>query len=228
MISVSLVQPGVALSPGFLVYIGIISTGAIFGLAKYSKFPKPFKMLTQMLYLVAMAGIASKVIQNYLPTNFPVFHILQILQLLYFGLIFYYFFQSQPISQKIILYFSLLLFFISFFYSITQELLVFPSIGAIILSFHVIILSLSLLLKMIRSPIPTPILAQGKFWFAASSLFFYSITFFILGFYEVIQTKQGKMPEWTHQLLSGANYLLYTGYLITIFIAARSDQAYNE
>lgn len=219
------ISPVLQLSPGFLFYMFLILSGASIGIYKYRTLRNWVKLLTQMLVVVFIAGLSSKIILRYTNTNFPVFHILQIVQLIYFGFIFSSLFASSYPLKRLTLAVSVALTIVSITISIYfQSIWTFPSNGAILLGLFVTSASILLLLRMIQFPIEKPILQQPEFWFASGSMFFYAITFFILGFFKVIMVAHGAMPEWTYIIIHWTNYLLYFSYLMAIILSTAPPQ----
>lgn len=228
MTSTVLLSPVFNLSPGFLFYILLLFSGVFMGFLKYRSLAIWIRYLTQMLALIFAGAIGSKLILYYSDTNFPVFHFLQIAQLVYFGLIFSSLFSSSMGLKRFTFTSAITLSAISIAISVYfQSIWTFPSIGAILLSSFVSLNSVLLLFRMIQSPIEKPILQQSEFWFASGSLVFYAITFFILGFFKVILASNGAMPDWTYLILHWANHVLYFSYFIVIVLSSKNTSEHG-
>ncbi len=221
--------PGLYLSPGFLIYslllLAIFITGSIY----YSVITKAFRILIQMVFCVFASALLSKIVLFFWQTNHPVFHILLLLQLLYFGAIFKQLFKKNIYTQTILSIGALVFFLIAIINLImVDNIFTFPSSTALLLSLYVTLACIILFYRMISSPVDIPILKQSLFWFATGSLFFYTITFFILGYYKFFLMQLGKMPQWTHWVLYGANYMLYSSYLIAVILEIKNKPSENE
>ncbi len=218
------ISPGVIITPGFFTYLLILSFGAVIGILSFNRLSKPFRTLTQMLCFIILVEILSKIFQNRWGTNFPIYHVSQIIQLVFFGRIFCLLLIRHQKTQIILVLSAVLCTVLSLLVTLFyQSIYTFPSIGSLLLSFYVSFSSVVLYYSMIKLPIITPVLKQPKFWFGAGSLFFYTITFFILGFFKLVLELEGKMPEWCYFILHLANYILYSSYLIAIILAARTN-----
>jgi len=206
-----------------VIWLILLVTTGLLGIIKYRQLSRSFQILTQLLFIIVINEIVATLLLPFIGTNYPFYHAVQIIELLYFGFIFNHLLNKNRVQAKVILVLAFVLSSISIYFSFFyQSLYSFPSLGSVLLSFFVVLASVLLFHQMIRSPISVPILKQSKFWFGAGSLFFYTITFFILGFFKFILDMEGRMPDWAYLLLNAANYLLYTCYFIAIFLASKT------
>jgi len=216
----------------FFFIILIICT--YMGLTSYKKLTKEYKLLTQLFgitllseYLSYYHFIEISIRFFSLPeaTNFPFYHILQVVQIAFVGHIYFLLFKIIGFYSKLYLTISYALTAITLIISFTiQPFSLFPSYGAMIQSLFFVFSALLLFYKLIQVPSETPILKQAAFWFNSGNLFFYATTFILFGFYQDFQNSNLTIPSWGFSIIAGANFILYPCYLISILLNARENK----
>ncbi len=224
-----IILPGVIFTPGFLAYSLLLLAIILVGFFNFNKLSKPYKVLVVMITLIFISELTGKFLQARVDTNSPAYHVSLFIQHICFGLLFYY---LIPLTNKLRAFILILGFTLALTAILTglfyQGLFTFPSISASLLSVFVSVCSIYLFYSMIKSPVNTPLLKQAWFWFASGSLFFYSITFFVLGYFKLLLESPSPVPDWCYDLLHFANFVLYGCYLTTIILAAKSKLPTHE
>ena len=77
---------------------------------------------------------------------------------------------------------------------------------------------------MLEEPTMIPLFKQIKFVFCISNSFFYSINFFIFGFFDPFKKGSFIIPEWEFDVLYVSNIMLYSLYIYCLSI----DEKYIE
>lgn len=204
-----------------LAYLLLIFSGALLGMIQYKRLEPAYQYLTQYLTGVFISEIASFWLYTQINTNYPVYHILLVFTLIYFGLIFRHLQQKFGNKKYRILPWAIALALVAVAVSVFfQDIYTFPSINLSLLSLFVVGNALFLFTGMIRNPVPTPIQRQPAFWFGTGSLFFYSITFFCYAYLEYFVIDYGPVAAWIYHIIQASNYILYASYLISIYFAA--------
>lgn len=214
----------------FLFYLLLLLFTLLLGIVSYKKNSKAFKYLSQLITITFITEYLSyfhyKVISvNFLglpeKTNFPIYHLLQVIQVFYIGLIYSQLFKhlKQPTKNYKLITYLLCSVIIIISFTI-QPIAEFPSYSSIIQSLFFIFSALLLFYRMIQNPKTTPILLEPVFWFNSGNLFFYSVTFIIYGYYQDFRIHQISTPLWANYIIAGANYILYPCYLISIILNA--------
>lgn len=206
----------------FIIYLLLLMIGIAWGYINRRSISFAFLALSQLLAWIFTLEIIGLYIQQRTTTNFPVYHIIHFVEIVYFGLIF-----SSLLRSKSFLWLTMVI--LSFSFSVTSIYLSiyyhglnsFPSINNLLLSLYAVFGGLVLFLKMMQHPTPNPILKQSVFWFAAGVLFFHSITFFFFGYYNILARNATQFPSWGYTLIKASNYILYSCYFLAIFFDSR-------
>lgn len=205
----------------FFTYVLILMAGSAYGLSCYRLLPRPYRLLTQMLMITLISELLSHFLKAQIGTNYPFYHVLQVIQILYYGGIFYFLIRNFEPKPRWVMYIAIAFSVVSIIVSMAQSIFTFPSIGNILLSFYVVIMALILFVKMVKTPEETRILSQPPFWLGSGSLFFYSITFFIFGYFDFLVNSGLSPPKWANLLVYFSNFILYGSYLMTLYLAAK-------
>lgn len=199
--------------------------GIGFGILRYSRLSKPFQLLIQMLIIIFVSELAGRFLWRSMGSTYPFYHVLQVLQILYYGLIFSLLITSGKAWKSWIFIVAASGAVVSIAVSIFhQPLNTFPSLGSQLLSIYVVVLSLILIMKLLRSPKEGSLLLLPEFWFATGSLFFYSITFFTFAYFNLGVGN----PEWGYTIIRLSNYILYGCCFLTLFFDAQLAKQRHE
>lgn len=197
-------------------------SGIILGIWTYSQLQKQYQYLIQLLIWVFTIEIVGKIVQIYLMTNFPLYHLLIIIQFVYFSLIFYEIFDLE---SQFLLIFKIMLIVICCISLITSTLFSnifeFPSLNFILFSIYAIVGVLIVFTKMLKKPLLVSPLKQPIFWFATSTIMFYSVTFIFFSIHDVFSIEEYKYYSWGYTLVKVSNYILYSCYFLAIFFDSR-------
>lgn len=210
------------MAPRLFFYFALILTGLMYGLILYKKLSKPFKYLTQLLVIIVSFEIGSHLLVGLIGTNLPIYHFLNLLQIGYYGYI-YFILLDQHRKTRItlsLLFLGSIMILIIGLLSFTS-LYSFPSLGLVLISLLIICAALFKFYNMLKYPSRLHILKQSVFWFNTGNLLFFSITFFVFGYYQYFLSENIAPPAWRGVLIRGANYLLYSCYLISLVLEAR-------
>ncbi|MEQ8910134.1 MAG: hypothetical protein RIC95_13135 [Vicingaceae bacterium] len=208
----------------FLCYLLLLLLDSLIGIRFYRRFPKSFRLLTQLIILTFLVEFSSEsLIQaEKIESNFIFYHLLQVIQLLYYALIYHELFEklNQGKYKKRALWLGSSLALLCFIISLSiQPFQFFPSYGSLLLSFFVIASSLLYYLKMMKTPSTITILKQAGFWFNSGSFFFYSVTFFVFGYFEFAQGTDKVTPIWVSNLIKSSNFILYLSLGLSLYFA---------
>lgn len=211
----------------FLSYLLILVVSFSVGLFAFKTSSRSYKTLTTLILLTFLSEFLSEILfQNEITTsNFPFYHVLQVIQIAFVGHIYFLLFKSIGYYSKLYLSVTYSLTAVTLFVSFTiQPFSLFPSFGAMIQSLFFVFSALLLFYKLIQVPSETPILKQAAFWFNSGNLFFYATTFILFGFYQDFQNSNLTIPSWGFRIIAGANFILYPCYLISILLNARENK----
>lgn len=216
------------------IYFVVLLLNIILGLYFFKKLILPYKQLTVLIIITYILEIFSILYNKEISinllgltdqTNSPIYHLLQPIQILYIGFIYSLLFKKLKHLSRIYLPITYVLTVITIIISFTiQPLDNFPSFGSMIQSLFFVFSALLLFYRMIHIPCETPILKQAAFWFNSGNLFFYAVTFVIFGFFQDFQSKDISVPEWSYQIIVGANFILYPCYLVSILLNAKENK----
>jgi hypothetical protein len=152
---------------------------AIIGITRYSMLNNPFKILTLSATASLVIDILSDIFNAKYKSNAPVLHVEALTEFVFYALVYYYLFDSQRTKKAII--FSVI--GVSVFSVINALFLqpfhtVFPTYVNLPTLALLVIFSLLLFKQMLLSPLTTPLLKQGVFWFN-TAIIFYGTTMFL-------------------------------------------------
>ena len=207
----------------FLIYLLLLLIDSTLGIYYYRRLTKAFQCLTQLIVITFLFELISEsLIQTSIITsNFPFYHVLLPIQLLYSALIYFHVLKEINQNGKLLLPFTLLLVVISILISIFyQNSSSFPTYGSLILSLFIIGNALFLYFKLMKFPTEVPILKQGFFWFNSGNFFFYAVTFFVFGYFEYAQGPNQITPAWISILIKVSNYILYSCLGLSLYFVA--------
>lgn len=209
----------------WLSYLFLVFMGCLVGTYYYRQLNTSWKILTFMLLCIGVIEISALLIVYFSKTNYPLYHIVPLVLTAFYGVIFYHRFKFNSIQKHLPIVIGGLVIFASLYVSkYVQSIYTFPSIGLSLLGLFVTCFTLVLFMQMLLSPENTVLIRQPQFWFAVGSLIFYSSTFFVFGLFKTIQDTGSGVPEWGYHLIRVANYIMYTCYLITLWLAGRQGK----
>jgi hypothetical protein len=208
----------------FILYLVLLAFGVVYGLLKIKKSSKVQKKLFYLLIWVFSIEITGRIFAYVYKTSFPVYHI-YLPGILIFYLFFFQDLFKDRITKAVFYYSGItllpLLLSISHFYS---NWTAFPSYQSVLLSLYIISGSLFCIKEMLEEPTMIPLFKQIKFVFCISNSFFYSINFFIFGFFDPFKKGSFIIPEWDFDVLYVSNIMLYSLYIYCLSI----DEKYIE
>ena len=101
-----------------------------------------------------------------------------------------------------------------------ESYLTFPSFSLLLLCLFVFPMTLLAFKHLLINPSREEVYTQPMFWFNMGGLLFYSVTFFIFGYYNYISTQE----VWIHKLIWGVNLFMYSSYTISMYQAQRHNR----
>lgn len=211
------------LVPRLLFYFLVLLVGVVLGAVNYKLLPPAFRYLTQMLCLIVLGEVSGLFMIAEIKTNYPIYHLIQLITIFYYGIIYYHLLIEKPVFRVFSVVLTILVLIVSIYLSLAiQTIYTFPSYASMILSVFVVGLSLLTLYQMLIHPVETPLIKQAVFWYSVSSLFFYTITFFIFGYLSVLLNEADPVPRWIYYPIWFGNYLLYGSYAVSLYLASHS------
>lgn len=216
-------------SPRFTLYLITIFFIGIWGLLKYPKLSKPFKLLTQLIFCSFITEASTRIVAHIFGQTYPIYHVYIFISLVYYSLIYRSILPRTVFTSVVILAYLCVVTVIEGV-TIWQEhgLYFFPSLGLLSTSIFVIILGLLLYGGMLRFPKTTSIFKQGVFWFNSGTIFFYSITFFVFGYFKHFMDSSKSMPNWCYELIWVSNLVLQACYFLAIFFDSKFRETTHE
>ncbi|AEV31602.1 hypothetical protein Oweho_0586 [Owenweeksia hongkongensis DSM 17368] len=208
-----------------LIYLLLLLTCCWVGVVKFSLFSKPIKLIVLLTLFIIVAEIGALALQKYSKTNYPLYHSVPAISSVVYGFIFYHFFKTSTKLKYWPILISGIVAMTSILVSVwIQSIYTFPSIGLSLLGLYVTFCSLVLFTKMLLNPESKSLIKEPKFWFGIGSLIFYSSTFFFFGLFKSIRDTGSDVPDWGYILIRIANYIMYSCYLITLWLAGRQGR----
>ncbi|MDB5132288.1 MAG: hypothetical protein JWR02_2037 [Mucilaginibacter sp.] len=191
----------------------------IIGITRYGRLNTPFKILALSTIANLVIDILSDIFNAKYKNNASILHVEAITEFIFFSLVFYYLFTSQ-ITKKVI---TVLIIAASVFSVINALFLqpfhtVFPTYVNLPTLALLVIFSLLLFKQMLLSPLTTPLLKQGVFWFNTAIIFYGTTMFLNIGLSNVYI----KNPS-TDYLIFYFWYIILYIFTILIGIALLTD-----
>jgi hypothetical protein len=151
----------------------------IIGITRYSMLNNPFKILVLAMIANLIIDILSDIFIAKYKSNAPVLHVEALTEFIFYALVYHYLFTNKNTKRAVII--SLIV--ISIFSVINALFLqpfhtVFPTYVNLSTLGLLVIFSLLLFKQMLLSPLTTPLLKQGIFWFN-TAIIFYGTTMFL-------------------------------------------------
>jgi len=200
----------------------LLFLGIAVGVFYYRKLNSAFKYLIILLICVLITEVGSKIIPHYGFNKNPLYILFSILHYPIFSYI-YYQFLSKKKDFKIHLLVTAFLYYFFVVLNIIylQPVTIFPSNIILVESVFILSQILYLFYDMLHHPIQKPLTQQGMFWVNSGSLFFYSSTFIIFGFFNYFKKYQFEM-NWAYFILWLTNIIMYSCYLIAIIVEGKN------
>ncbi|AEV31598.1 hypothetical protein Oweho_0582 [Owenweeksia hongkongensis DSM 17368] len=216
---------GDVFTPRFVSYLLVILAVALFGLFRYKRLSPPFKTLVQLIVLSFLSEFSTRLFAYSYGHSYPVYHIFIVASTLYHARIYYLLKPIKNLLKWVIgIYVSTVLFIEMVSIWIQGNLAFFPSLGLVVNSFFLVSFGLLLFRNMLRSPKPIPIFHQAIFWFNTGTLVFYSITFFVFGYFKHIMAQAQLLPEWCYGLIRFSNFVLLACYFLALYYNSQSNK----
>ncbi len=208
----------------YVLYLSLLLIDSIFGFYYYKRLNIAFQLLVQLIFITFLFESLSELLirVRLINTNFPFYHVLQDIQLLYSGVIYFHLNKSFGGKVWFIIPSTIFLTFVLIgISSIYQPYVEFPTFGSLILSLFIIVHSLFLYFKMMITPSDVPIFKQGTFWLNSANFFFYSVTFLAFGYFTYVQEQNDQTPQWVTFLVKASNFMFYTLYGLSMFYSTQ-------
>ncbi len=215
------------ISPGYLIYFALIFSSSLFGILSYQKLSRAFQILVILLSLVTITEATSRILIILNGSSFPVYHLIVPLQIIFYSLIFRELFLAPWVKRLTLIIGAICLVF-NFILSFEKGWDAFPSLNIILLSTFLILCSLYIFYQLVQNPSERNLLEIGEFWFAVGNLMFWAGSFLILGLLEVSLANGIERPPWIFKVLKALNYLLYSCYLLSIYLELRKTESSDE
>lgn len=225
-ISISL---GAAFTPRFMFYLSAILVVALLGILKYSRLSIPYKMLVQLIILSFITETSTRIMAYGYGQTYPIYHFFLLASAIYHFRIYSTLLPKlKAVKWLLTIYLSSVLIIEIVTITIQGSLSFFPSLGLVGNSFFLVIFGLLLFRSMLRTPKPISIFIQPAFWFNAGTMFFYSITFFVFGYFKQIMDASQSMPEWCYSVIRISNFILLACYFLAIFFDSKFRETTHE
>ena len=152
---------------------------SIIGIICYKKLTTPFKALVISSISTFFTTIASGILVAIIHTNAPVLHVEALTEYIFYAVIYYCFFTNKTIKIALVISIIVVTIF-SIINALTWQpfLKAFPTNINLATLAILTLLSLLLFRQMLLTPLKTPLLSQGVFWYNTAILF-YSTTLFL-------------------------------------------------
>jgi hypothetical protein len=154
----------------------------IIGIVRYKKLSTPFKVLALSAVSTFLLNVAERISVIKSGTNAPVLHIEALADYVFYSSIYYFLFTNKLLKAAIIVSIIPVSIFAIINALIFQPFLkVFPTNVSLPTLATLTVLSLLLFRQMLLSPLKTPLLNQGVFWYNTAILFYSTTQFLING-----------------------------------------------
>lgn len=194
----------------------IIATGAAIGLFKYKRLESE-KPVAILLVLTFFSETLSRIFAFYFINSSPVYHFLDPLQSILWGIFFFLSIKSR-IKKKVIFAFSILLTLYAIFDSFfVENILKFPDIFLTIQSIALICFGFVLFFEKLDSPANDNIFKDSVFLISLSVIWFYLISFLFFDFHEFSLSK--KISQITLRTINYiSNYVYYLLLIVALIL----------
>jgi len=162
---------------------------ALIGVLRYKRLEPAFKVLAT----AAVASLSLNIIENiYIAvykSNAPIYHIRAIVEYIFYALTYYYLFTNRRLKTIILVSIAVLTPF-----SIINALYLqpyhntFPTYVNVPTLALLVIFALMLFKQMLLSPLKTPLMKQGTFWFNTGIIFYSTTMFLVIGLSNVYKS----------------------------------------
>lgn len=202
-----------SVSPRYFLYLILLAFCSLVGLLKWGNIQKDFRPLVFYVSIILISEITGKYLAFTQNNSMVVYHFLVPIQMLFYGLMYWSFVENKIRPLVCILTFIAL--FTSIFLTLNYiGLNSFPNLQITMLTLQVVPLVL-FSFKHLLAKIQTVGLHNNPlFWFNVGNLIFFSVTFFVFGFYNTPYF----IPEWAYVIIWVSNMLLYGCYLACLFL----------
>jgi len=203
---------------GFFIYRIIITLSAFYGVYSYKRLDKSYKALVVLLVLSCVKELVDKYVYNTFPDGNYLNHLLLTSALILNLLIYLPQWGENRKLKRGAVVITLIVFILSILNTIyIQNLQVNPTNGLVLLCLQMVGFSLFSFKIIINSPANVAIYSKPLFWLSVSNLFFYTVVYLVFAFYHFFKDV-GDIGDWIPILAVLSNYILYTGYGITIYV----------
>ena len=212
------------MSLNYLIYLLVIFGGFIIGLLRYGQLERPYRFLTIYMGYVFLSECASRVVGYYLQNASVVYRIYILVTALFAGAL-YTLILPRSLFNKLITVFApaslvaSLIIFTIYYTSFHQ----WPEQWLLLLSLLVVLLSLLQYKNMLQHPVDIPLAKQPKFWLNTGTFLFFSINFFIFGFYDLLLLIPTKY-DISVIITTATAYILYATYGFTLWLAGHDKR----
>lgn len=210
---------------GFTFYLMLLLFGACIGTYKFQTLRPPFRAISLYLLAIFTSELIAELLSVKEANNMIIYHALIPFQLIFYTWIYRKILTVTNRVKAILYILSFCFIALSLLNSIfIQNHLLFPSNSLLLISLFVLSNSLLWFKSVITKPNALPFNKQPEFWFNIGNLFFYSITFFVFGFYNYIAVQQ----EWIFNLIWMANLFMYVCYILCIYAESHLNQSLEQ
>jgi hypothetical protein len=157
----------------------LVLATVIIGILRYNRLTTPFKILAFSMIANLAIDILSDIFNAKYKSNAPVIHVEAVTEFVFYALVYYYLSTSKR-TKKVIVVSIIAISAFSVINAIFLQPLhtVFPTYVSLPTLALLVIFSLLLFKQMLLSPLTTPLLKQGIFWFN-TGIIFYATTMFL-------------------------------------------------
>lgn len=205
------------MSPRFIIYLLLISCLILFGIKKFSRLSREFKMLIFLVTYILFSEILSKILAFKFGNNMIVYHVLIPVQLVFYALFYIISIRKWKIEIIVVTFIAVCCCFLNslFFQSIYNL----PTNSLILQALIIVPLCLSHMKTLAFEENNSALNRNPLFWFNLGNLIFYTNTFFVFAYYNLI----GNPPEWVFVFIWILNIILYGSYFLAFALNVNSN-----
>lgn len=209
----------------FIIYLSLLAIATTTGLVAFKRLTSPFRYLVILLiYVFLLEGLIFGVNLMYPGKGTPVYHVNSIVLIFLTAMMYSRFVVLDHSSRRLIWIVSVACFLLALsntlFY---QRISTFPSLSIVAHAFQSILLTLLVYRRMLKSPQQTLLIRQSVFWLNTGTLIYYSFNFVGFAFYNSFKDSV-VITSWWFYLNWLGNLLLYSSYLIAIYLNSREQK----
>jgi hypothetical protein len=162
----------------FALYLILLLSVFIMGMIRFNKLTLPFKLLTTLIGITFVSESATRVAAHLYHNALPLYHIISIIQYIFFALIYRYIINAPGIKTFILVTIFIMTFFgIVNAFTLQPWLTVFPSYTLLPSEILYCVYALVLFRQMLLNPLTVSLTKQSIFWYNVALILYSSVIF---------------------------------------------------